>query len=144
MKFLASQAARAARGAAPREFLTASRRVTVAEMRAIGTNPIELVPAPGPGKLIVPLLLIASGAGGVGYNGNATLCYDGDQNLGPFMAVSNVTGYGAPFLAIGTQDGALRDCKANAALVLTTDTGEDMTGGDYDVDLRLEYEIVTL
>lgn len=147
MKFLASRSSGAAKGGPPREFLTAVRRVTAAEMRSLGANPIELVPAPGPGKLIIPLLLIAAGAGGVGFDntdGNPTICYDGDPALGPVLSVNSLTGYPAPFIAIASMDGNLRDAKANAPLVLTTDTGGEITGGGYDVDLRIEYEIVTL
>lgn len=142
MKFLAAKST--ATSAAPQERMTSVRRVTVAEWLSLVANPVVLIPAPGPGKLIVPISLIASGEGGAGYSGNPTICYNGDPLFGPFMSVSTAIGYGAPFLAVALGDGALRDAMENAPLVLTTTDGIELTDGDYDIDLRLEYQIVTL
>lgn len=142
MKYLAAKST--ATSAAPQERLTAARRVTVAEFLNLAAAPIELVPAPGPGKLIVPIALIASGEGGAGYNGNPNICYGGNPALGPiFAGFSSAFGYEAPFLAISGSDNALRDAAENAALVLVADPGP-VTDGDYDIEIRIEYEIVTL
>lgn len=143
-KFLEARAAAESLGRAPREYLTAKRHVTVAELLSLGANPIVLVPAPGPGKLIVPLLLIASGPGGAGYTGGSpTIAYDGDPNFGPVFAIDSATGYAEEFLAIGTFPDGLRDAKANSPLVLSVNGGE-LVDGDYPIDLRLEYEIIEL
>lgn len=141
--FLEAQAQTGTRGNPPREYSTGWIRVTAERMRSIVADPLELVPAPGPGKVVVPLSLMARGEGGEGFSGSPTICWDADPALGPILPVDSITGYPAPFLAVGFPPDGLRDAKENAGLFLTVD-GEEMTGGDYGVELRVEYSIVEL
>lgn len=147
MKFLASRSAKDAKGPPPREFLSASFTLTPARLKTLGANPLEMVPAPGVGAIIIPNLLIATGEGGVGYDssgGNLIICCGGDRLLPVFPQMPNVVGYAAPF-EVMYGPGENRDLKSNAGLVMTTDIeGGELADGDYAITFRIEYEIIRL
>lgn len=134
---------------AARRFMTGWRLITVAQMLALDANPVELAPAPGVGKLAMPIRILARGEGGAGYdmsNGNLSVRHaDGEGQM--LTGFETVGGNGAPFIShfIAAQvDNIIAG--ENSALVLATDNpgGGEITAGDYDIEVNLEYEIVEL
>jgi len=147
--FLQAQEQTGSRGAPPREYLTAARRVTVAEMLALDASPIVLVPAPGPGKVIVPTSAIARGEGGTPYNqgaGNLAIRFEDPGLGGAFMVIDSIAGADAPFVKFIPSNAGIADLFEDQAVVLATDLpgGGELTEGDYEIEIRLEYQIVEL
>lgn len=142
MKYLQAKAGQQGKDNPPREYQTAIRRVTPAEMKSLGANPIRLVPDPGAGKMVVPILCIVSGSGGTPYIGqpNPVIIYAGDTNS-LFLNMNAIGGFVAPFREI-MQPAEVIDAKVNAGLMLGTDDVGELVDGDYPVDIRIEYEIV--
>lgn len=147
--WLEAQEGTSARGAAPREYLTARRTVTAAQLMAIDANPITLVPAPGPGKALIPISSIVSGAGGAPFdqaNGNLSIVYSGRHLSGSiFSSMPNVGGYPEPFHVLLTPPD-LTDVFENEGLVLSTDApgNGEIANVEYPIEITLEYEIVDL
>lgn len=130
---------------------TARRTLTNAEVLALNATPIQLVAAPGAGKVLVPLRFQAYKAAGTAYTAGAgedlAIIHTGGSAL---MAIDS-----AGFLDAATDEWRLAyrlhanpettDFQAaeNLALEATILVGE-VTGGTSDIVVDLEYEIFDL
>ncbi len=146
--FAAVNNQRGSRSGPPREYMTAIRTVTVAELLALDASPVELVPAPGEGKVAVPLSIIARGQGGTPYNqGNGNLAVRYRSAAEPTILIDNFALRTEPFLLIAAAgNSGIVSLVENDGIVLATDApgSGELTDGDYEMEIRLEYQIVEL
>lgn len=142
-KFLETRPLAAAKGNPPREFVTAQKRITVAQMLAIGAAAITLVPAPGVGKTIVPIFMVIKSTGGTAYEAlsGALGIFYGTDRLSPAFQLDKIQEYNDPFITTVYPDDLI-NCLENKPLVLSKDGDGEMTGGDYPLDISVEYEII--
>lgn len=114
---------------------------TVAQLFDLAANPIEIVPAPGAGLTILPVALIARGAGGIGYDFLPICAFDGDAGLGGCFDTSAAFGFEAPFAWLMPLQpcGLLED-----APILLGVNGLDATTGDYDIEFTVYYRIIPI
>lgn len=123
---------------------------TSARILALPTTPIQLVPAPGPGKAIIPLSFTMKNGVGTKYdgssfpnftinvgtpNGNYFIVSFGATNPYPLASPNTYFTYPANIDKIWYND--------NQAIEFTTD-GNTPINGTFDVDMYLTYQEITL
>lgn len=145
-KFLEGQAQTAERGAPPREYLSSSRHITSAQLLAlIASAPkIELIPSPGPRKVIVPHMILIETEGGTPYTNPANnfIDFDADEATGLFNALGSALESADPKVLYGTlADGATLYPDAAIVMGHSFDPSVD---GDFGITVRIEYEIIEL
>ncbi len=141
-KWLEAKAATAQQGQPPKEYLTEKIRLTSAQILAAETTPVVILPAPGPGKKIVPIRAIIDGEGGTPYvnTGNVFVDFESAPTNGIFNGLASVLDSADPISVLSVVDGQA-NLAENEALVFQG-TGLGTTTGDFDVTIQIEYEII--
>lgn len=139
----------------PSEWIETGITITATQLLTCGTNPIEILPAPGIGKYYE-------------YEGILEYTYvSSDYNFGDVVGILGETSYGGvyiiPSTAIWTTDKVIQFSSKsptyvdstitdtifsaafniNEKIVLTTYNGNDATLGDGTIKIKLKYKIVT-
>jgi len=131
----------------------AQRTITSAEILSLNSNPIELVPAPGAGKAIFPILAVAKQSTGNGYSGvtSLSLVWSGTTTAALVFNLGVLSGYGGAGPQLTSATGAANyryRTYSNGTngptenLGLNIRTGADPTGGTADLDVSVWYVVI--
>lgn len=128
--------------------LNLTRVLTPAEVNAIGTNPITLVPAPGPDLLIVPTILtVKNDFVSTPYAGTPTdlsLRFFNGSSLSVVAAASSSLLLSASTikLNLGTPAGSGSTVNSDRSITVSNVTGVNPTAGDSPITIYMEYKII--
>lgn len=127
------------------DVLVASLAISSAQILALNTTPLDLVAAPGAGKIILPLQAIANYTFLTGaYTTNLTLQLLQDTGTQPLMTNDNVLGHSASNIGLFEPNAtALTQIVANKKLQVKVATG-DPAAGSGSLKIQLAYIVLTL
>jgi hypothetical protein len=130
---------------------SATIALTSAQLRQLYTAPIQIVAAPGPGQMLLPIAAVYQykfGTAAYQNGGNLWLNFANDTGGNNFLQTFNSPVNASSWtIAFGFTTGAVQDVQANfanSALMVTNGGGLNFSGGDGTLTVTVSYIVVAL